>query len=81
MLIETLYPLATQPSLHHILPAMSLCLHLVPYLDKQSYTCSNPLGGTLVSAGTITVGDLTSLLLYTVYVGGGLQMLTYVKLC
>ncbi|KAL1742587.1 P-loop containing nucleoside triphosphate hydrolase protein, partial [Schizophyllum fasciatum] len=33
-------------------------------------------GGTLVSAGTITVGDLTSLLLYTVYVGGGLQMLT-----
>ncbi|TRM67785.1 P-loop containing nucleoside triphosphate hydrolase protein [Schizophyllum amplum] len=33
-------------------------------------------GGTLVSAGTITVGDLTSLLLYTVYVGSGLQMLT-----
>ncbi|PCH35770.1 hypothetical protein WOLCODRAFT_107830 [Wolfiporia cocos MD-104 SS10] len=33
-------------------------------------------GGTLVSAGTITVGDLTSLLLYTVYVGSGMQMLT-----
>ncbi|EGO26419.1 hypothetical protein SERLADRAFT_360705 [Serpula lacrymans var. lacrymans S7.9] len=35
-------------------------------------------GGTLVTQGAITVGDLTSLLLYTVYVGGGLQMLTYV---
>ncbi|KZS87812.1 hypothetical protein SISNIDRAFT_460584 [Sistotremastrum niveocremeum HHB9708] len=33
-------------------------------------------GGTLVSKGAITVGDLTSLLLYTVYVGSGLQMLT-----
>ncbi|KAJ2968986.1 hypothetical protein NUW54_g13068 [Trametes sanguinea] len=33
-------------------------------------------GGTLVSKGTISVGDLTSLLLYTVYVGSGLQMLT-----
>ncbi|KAI0365936.1 P-loop containing nucleoside triphosphate hydrolase protein [Pilatotrama ljubarskyi] len=33
-------------------------------------------GGTLVSRGTISVGDLTSLLLYTVYVGSGLQMLT-----
>ncbi|KAH7928699.1 hypothetical protein BV22DRAFT_1030461 [Leucogyrophana mollusca] len=33
-------------------------------------------GGTLVSKGAITVGDLTSLLLYTVYVGTGLQMLT-----
>lgn len=35
-------------------------------------------GGTLVSGGAITVGDLTSLLLYTVYVGSGLQMLSYV---
>ncbi|KAF9047476.1 P-loop containing nucleoside triphosphate hydrolase protein [Panaeolus papilionaceus] len=34
-------------------------------------------GGTLVSQGAITVGDLTSLLLYTAYVGSGLQMLTY----
>ncbi len=34
------------------------------------------LGGTLVSSGAISVGDLTSLLLYTVYVGGGLQTLT-----
>ncbi|KAL4064241.1 P-loop containing nucleoside triphosphate hydrolase protein [Scleroderma yunnanense] len=33
-------------------------------------------GGTLVAQGAITVGDLTSLLLYTVYVGNGLQMLT-----
>ncbi|KAF9012587.1 ATP-binding cassette transporter [Cyathus striatus] len=33
-------------------------------------------GGTLVSRGELTVGDLTSLLLYTVYVGNGLQMLT-----
>ncbi|KAF8633262.1 hypothetical protein AX17_004438 [Amanita inopinata Kibby_2008] len=33
-------------------------------------------GGTLVSHGQISVGDLTSLLLYTVYVGSGLQMLT-----
>lgn len=33
-------------------------------------------GGTLVSRGDISVGDLTSLLLYTVYVGNGLQMLT-----
>ncbi|KAI0067647.1 hypothetical protein BV25DRAFT_1819042 [Artomyces pyxidatus] len=33
-------------------------------------------GGSLVSHGTISVGDLTSLLMYTVYVGSGLQMLT-----
>lgn len=33
-------------------------------------------GGTLVSNGAISVGDLTSLLLYTVYVGSGLQTLT-----
>ncbi|RXW24949.1 hypothetical protein EST38_g903 [Candolleomyces aberdarensis] len=33
-------------------------------------------GGTLVSRGEISVGDLTSLLLYTAYVGSGLQMLT-----
>jgi hypothetical protein len=31
-----------------------------------------------VTRGEISVGDLTSLLLYTVYVGSGLQMLTYV---
>lgn len=35
-------------------------------------------GGSLVSQGIISVGDLTSLLLYTVYVGSGLQMLTLV---
>ncbi|KAJ3575268.1 hypothetical protein NP233_g1204 [Leucocoprinus birnbaumii] len=33
-------------------------------------------GGTLVSQGVITVGDLTSLLLYTAYVGNGLTALT-----
>jgi len=33
-------------------------------------------GGSLVSRGHISVGELTSLLLYTVYVGNGLQMLT-----
>lgn len=33
-------------------------------------------GGSLVSKGAISVGDLSSLLLYTVYVGSGLQMLT-----
>lgn len=32
----------------------------------------------MVSHGEISVGDLTSLLLYTVYVGSGLQMLTCV---
>ncbi|KAH8985538.1 P-loop containing nucleoside triphosphate hydrolase protein [Lactarius akahatsu] len=34
-------------------------------------------GGSLVSHGQISVGELTSLLMYTVYVGNGLQMLTY----
>jgi hypothetical protein len=38
------------------------------------------LGGSLVSHGQISVGELTSLLMYTVYVGNGLQMLTYVHL-
>ncbi|KAI0915347.1 hypothetical protein AcV5_003842 [Taiwanofungus camphoratus] len=33
-------------------------------------------GGALVSQGAISVGELTSLLLYTVYVGSGMQMLT-----
>ena len=36
------------------------------------------VGGTLVSRGEISIGDLTTLLMYTVYVGSGLQMLTYV---
>jgi len=39
---------------------------------------NDTLGGTLVSQGAISIGDLTSLLLYTVYVGSGLQMLTCV---
>jgi putative ABC transport system ATP-binding protein len=33
-----------------------------------------------VSNGQISVGELTSLLMYTLYVGSGLQMLTYVHL-
>ncbi|KAJ7647754.1 P-loop containing nucleoside triphosphate hydrolase protein [Roridomyces roridus] len=33
-------------------------------------------GGTLVSQGQISIGDLTSLLFYTVYVGNGLSLLT-----
>ena len=33
-----------------------------------------------MSRGEISVGELTSLLMYTVYVGNGLQMLTYVYL-
>lgn len=38
--------------------------------------CLLGYGGTLVSRGEISVGDLSSLLMYTVYVGSGLQMLT-----
>jgi len=37
--------------------------------------CLLGYGGSLVSQGIISVGDLTSLLLYTVYVGNGLQLL------
>ena len=33
-----------------------------------------------MSNGQISVGELTSLLMYTLYVGSGLQMLTYVHL-
>lgn len=33
-------------------------------------------GGSLVSKGVITVGELTSLLMYTAYLGGGLASLT-----
>jgi ABC-type multidrug transport system fused ATPase/permease subunit len=42
---------------------------------KSHYTVC--IGGSLVSRGQISVGELTSLLMYTVYVGSGLQMLTY----
>ncbi|CAD6884179.1 unnamed protein product [Tilletia controversa] len=38
--------------------------------------CLLSYGGHLVSHGEITVGDLTSLLLYTAYLGGGLASLT-----
>ncbi|KAL5483290.1 MDL1 [Sanghuangporus weigelae] len=38
--------------------------------------CLLGYGGSLVSKGVISVGDLTSILLYTVYVGNGLSMLT-----
>ncbi|WFD01278.1 hypothetical protein MYAM1_004040 [Malassezia yamatoensis] len=33
-------------------------------------------GGHLVSLGLLTVGDLTSLLMYTAYLGGGMMMMT-----
>jgi len=36
------------------------------------------IGGTLVSKGAITVGDLTSVLFYSFYVGDGLESLTSV---
>ncbi|KAK0537997.1 ATP-binding cassette permease mdl1 [Tilletia horrida] len=39
--------------------------------------CLLSYGGHLVSRGEITVGDLTSLLLYTAYLGGGLASLTH----
>lgn len=58
-------------------------LHCLHYWDMASLVFIEVLiilisctGGTLVSHGEISVGDLTSLLLYTVYVGSGLQMLT-----
>jgi hypothetical protein len=43
----------------------------------RSCELTNAKGSSLVSQGVISMGDLTSLLLYTVYVGSGLQMLTY----
>jgi len=50
--------------------------HLSSVLDGHKFDLIRTKGGTLVSHGDISVGDLTSLLLYTVYVGNGLQMLT-----
>ena len=47
-------------------------------LTSTNFDLIRTKGGTLVSHGDISVGDLTSLLLYTVYVGNGLQMLTLV---
>jgi ABC-type multidrug transport system fused ATPase/permease subunit len=41
-----------------------------------TFPISHCEGGTLVSRGEISVGDLTSLLLYTAYVGSSLSMLT-----
>ena len=46
-------------------------------MNFRQVLCSRVMaGGTLVSKGMISVGDLTSLLLYTVYVGSGLTTLT-----
>ncbi|KAF8150437.1 P-loop containing nucleoside triphosphate hydrolase protein [Mycena galopus ATCC 62051] len=42
--------------------------------------CLLGYGGTLVSKGLISIGDLTSLLLYTAYVGNGLSMLAYTSI-
>ena len=52
-----------------------VCEHLTRCLEKEYLTAK--LGGSLVSSGQISVGELTSLLMYTLYVGNGLQMLTY----
>ncbi|KAF7289392.1 ATP-binding cassette transporter [Mycena indigotica] len=41
-----------------------------------TFLCLLGYGGSLVSRGEISVGDLTSLLLYTIYVGNGLSMLS-----
>ena len=46
-------------------------------LSTRNNHCTVYIGGSLVSHGQISVGELTSLLMYTVYVGNGLQMLTY----
>jgi len=43
---------------------------------NMALLCLLGYGGSLVSQGVISVGDLTSLLLYSVYVGGSLQNLT-----
>lgn len=56
-----------------------LCLAMVSSplsLSPGALTMNTFAGGSLVTQGAISVGDLTSLLLYTVYVGSGLQMLT-----
>jgi ABC-type multidrug transport system fused ATPase/permease subunit len=45
---------------------------------SERVALSPHLGGSLVSHGQISVGELTSLLMYTVYVGNGLQMITCV---
>ncbi|KAL0579611.1 ATP-binding cassette permease mdl1 [Marasmius crinis-equi] len=48
----------------------------LPVCENSNVTLLFCIGGTLVSQGQITVGDLTSLMFYTAYVGSGLQMLT-----
>ena len=60
-----------------------LCSHMVCFAVHRSFEMYSRVdywvaGGSLVSQGVISVGELTSLLVYTVYVGSGLQMLTYV---
>lgn len=53
------------------------CSHTVnTFFETIVAILINLVGGSLVSKGSISVGDLTSLLLYTVYVGSGLQTLT-----
>ena len=54
-------------------PAWIRCANKLLHLPPLTQVFD--LGGTLVSRGDISVGNLTSLLLYTVYVGNGLQML------
>jgi putative ABC transport system ATP-binding protein len=59
---------------------LSLLGYGMPVAPLSKAIHSLPLvpGGTLVSSGQISVGDLMSLLIYTLYVGNGLSMLTCV---
>jgi hypothetical protein len=60
----------------HLVGAAGIWFVLYPKLHQDDTLDIAYAGGTLVTHGEISVGDLTSLLLYTVYVGSGLQMLT-----
>ncbi|KAF7297960.1 ATP-binding cassette transporter [Mycena chlorophos] len=56
--------------------ASSLFFASTGWSGNVTVLCLLGYGGTLVSRGEISVGDLTSLLLYTAYVGNGLSMLS-----
>ena len=49
-----------------------------PIFIDRLYPLLSIKGGNLVSHGVVSVGDLTSMLLYTVYVGNGLSLLSSV---
>ncbi|KAF8263750.1 hypothetical protein EI94DRAFT_1874774 [Lactarius quietus] len=58
--------------------------HMLTHAHRDAVACGvffgstgwSKNGGSLVSRGQISVGELTRLLIYTVYVGSGLQMIT-----